>query len=402
MLHKMTSCVELSSQQFGYRENTSTSLAICLLKEVTHKYCSENSKVFACFLDMSKAFERVNHKILLEKMTSLNIPAQIVDLYRAIFKNSHVRVKFQNALSDDWQAIRGVRQGGVTSAFLFSIYIDEILTNISAQPDGCWLGLKRINIQAYADDLVVFCPTVIGLKNLLKLIEENLKRLELKINVEKTKIIIFSKRKYPENTLFFKINDKGIEIVDEYLYLGSIISGNMSEKSSIDRILSKFNKKVGMFFRKFSSIALHIKIELFDSLCMSLYGLDTIYDVKNCSASLRKLGVSYHYALKRLLGFPKHESNHYTCALLEKMTFQHFMKFQKTKFLFWMQSSSSPCLVGLKNYMIKFSAYANGITKSWSNLYDVRGVLDNDLCALRSRIFYVQNREDSSYINHAG
>ena len=58
----------------------------------------------------------------------------------------------------------------------------------------------------------------------------------------------------------------------------------MSEKSSIDRILSKFNKKVGMFFRKFSSIALHIKIELFDSLCMSLYGLDTIYDVKNCSA----------------------------------------------------------------------------------------------------------------------
>merc|ERR1712126_112759 len=127
-----------------------------------------------------------------------------------------------------------------------------------------------------------------------------------------------------------------------------------------------------------------------------------MYDVKNCSASLRKLGVSYHYALKRLLGFPKHESNHYTCALLEKMTFQHYMKFQKTKFLFWMQSSSSPCLVGLKNYMIKFSAYANGITKSWSNLYDVRGVLDNDLCALRSRIFYVQNRENSSYINHAG
>ena len=122
MLDRMSYCVELSSQQFGYRENTSTSLAICLLKEVMQKYCSEKSKVFACFLDLSKAFERVNHKILIDKMTSLNFPVQIVDLYRTIFENSHVRVKYQNALSEDWQAIRGVRQGGVTSAFLFSIY----------------------------------------------------------------------------------------------------------------------------------------------------------------------------------------------------------------------------------------------------------------------------------------
>ena len=47
MLDRMSYCVELSSQQFGYRENTSTSLAICLLKEVMQKYCSEKSKVFA-------------------------------------------------------------------------------------------------------------------------------------------------------------------------------------------------------------------------------------------------------------------------------------------------------------------------------------------------------------------
>ena len=212
--------------------------------------------------------------------------------------------------------------------------------------------------------------------------------------------MIFSKQKYPENTLNFQINDKGIKIVNEYLYLGSIISGNMSEKSSIDRIFSKFNKKVGMFFRKFSSVDLHMKIQLFDSLCMSLYGLETIFNLKNCSAILRKLGVSYHYALKRLLGFPKHESNHYTCALLEKMTFQHFMNFQKTKFLFWMQNSSSPCLVGLKNHMTKFSVYANGISKFWSSDYNVCNVLDNDLCALRSRIFHVQNREHSSYMYH--
>ena len=248
-------------------------------------------------------------------------------------------------------------------------------------------------------DLVVFCPTVKGLKNLLKLIENSLAYLELEVNMGKTKIVVFSKRKYPGNKLNFLINDKNIEIVNEYLYLGTIISGNLSERNAIDRIVSKFNKKVGMFFRKFSSIALHIKMQLFDSLCMSLYGLDTIFDNKNCSEILRKLSVSYHYALKRLLGFPKRESNHYTCMLLEKMTFEHYMNFQKTKFLFWMHNSRSPCLVGLKNYITKFSVYAKGISAFWFSEYHVRNVLDNDLCALRSRISYVQNREDSSYVH---
>ena len=140
-------------------------------------------------------------------------------------------------------------------------------------------------------------------------------------------------------------------------------------------------------------------MQLFDSLCMSLYGLNTIFDTKNCSAILRKLGVSYHYALKRLLGFPKHESNHYTCALLEKMTFEHYMKFEKTKFLFWMHSSKSPCLIGLKSYMTKFSLFAKGISLFWSREYNVRNILENEICALRSRILYIQNREYSSWHN---
>ena len=246
----------------------------------------------------------------------------------------------------------------------------------------------------------MYCPTITGLKNILNVIEDHLTQLELVVNVGKTKIVIFSKRKYPENTLLFKLNDKNIEIVNEYLYLGSIISGNLSEKSALDRICNKFNKKVGMFFRKFSSVALQVKMQLFDSLCMSLYGLNTIFDLKNCSATFRKLSVSYHYALKRLLGFPKHESNHYTCALLEKMTFQHYMKFEKTKFLFWMRNSKSPCLIGLKNYMTMHSVFVQKV-------YHFLGHV-NIMCAMYltmkfvlyvQEFFYVQSREESSWHN---
>ena len=53
--------------------------------------------------------------------------------------------------SDSWVTTRGVSQGGVLSAFLFSLYLDDILTEISAMPVGCRLGINKINVQAYAD-----------------------------------------------------------------------------------------------------------------------------------------------------------------------------------------------------------------------------------------------------------
>ena len=68
-----------------------------------------------------------------------------------------------------------------------SIHSDDILKNVDNQPYGCWSGIRKINIQAYADDIVVFCPTASELRRSIKLI----------VNVTKTKVVIFGKNKKP-------------------------------------------------------------------------------------------------------------------------------------------------------------------------------------------------------------
>ena len=106
-----------------------------------------------------KAFQRVNHAILINKLVLLGLPAYFIGILKSIFSGSSVSVHWQGVLSRQWNVCRGVRQGRVLSAYLFVLYFDEILKEISSMPCGCRLGLSKVNAQAYADDVVICRPT---------------------------------------------------------------------------------------------------------------------------------------------------------------------------------------------------------------------------------------------------
>ena len=117
----LKSKIHMSRHQFGYREYTSTVLAANILKETTYSCIRNKSTVYSCFLDMSKAFERVNHSLLLKKLQSFNVNPCIIKLLENVFKNSTASVFYNNCFSKKWTIRRGCRQGGVLSAFLFSV-----------------------------------------------------------------------------------------------------------------------------------------------------------------------------------------------------------------------------------------------------------------------------------------
>ena len=150
----------ICSAQFGYRSGASTILATALLKETIGCNIEDGSSVYSCFLDMSKAFERVNHDLLLSKLANMGLPTHFVRIFKYVYAQIAVKVRVNESFSDSWRICRGVRQGGITSAFLFNIYIDDILSSISNFKVGCFLGFKRVNIQTYADDIVLLSLTV--------------------------------------------------------------------------------------------------------------------------------------------------------------------------------------------------------------------------------------------------
>ena len=183
--------VKLSVNQFAYRKL----LEITCLKETFMSNIDHQDAVYACFLDMSKAFERVNHSLLLDKLKNRGIPEFVINIYKSIFRDSEIQVCYNNCMSNSWNIARGIiRQGGVTSALLFNIYIDEILSKMKDLNIGCRMGISKVNVQAYADDLVLLNPTSSGLKKLIDYLSDLLDIHELKINTDKTKVVIFSKK----------------------------------------------------------------------------------------------------------------------------------------------------------------------------------------------------------------
>ena len=92
----------LSPYQFGYRQDSSTNVATALLKETINKYVSGGSSVHTSFIDLSKAFERINHDILINKLVLLGLPAYFIDILKSIFSGSSVSVHWQGVLSRQW------------------------------------------------------------------------------------------------------------------------------------------------------------------------------------------------------------------------------------------------------------------------------------------------------------
>ena len=132
----------------------------------------------------------------------MNLPRKLYILIRYILANSFASVQVGKFQSASWRISRGVRQGGVLSAYLFNIYINSILECVSSNENGCKLGIEKRNVQAYADDIVMFCPTSSGLQELINVFTEQCIEHELVINYGKTKALKFVR---PDDSVFMYV-----------------------------------------------------------------------------------------------------------------------------------------------------------------------------------------------------
>ena len=94
--------------------------------------------VFGCFLDASKAFDRVSHLKLFSKLLEKNLPPTIIRVLFSCYRDQKSSVLWNKALSENFSVSNGVRQGGFLSPILFIFYIDALLTRLESQAVGCY------------------------------------------------------------------------------------------------------------------------------------------------------------------------------------------------------------------------------------------------------------------------
>ena len=130
------------------------------------KYKSLNGGMFMCFLDASKAFDRVKHSVLFNKLTRRSVPGYIVSSWVTGMPSKQCESDGEIAFRVRF-GLNGVRQGGILSPYLFNVYMDDLSCLLNCCNTGCVSGDTIINHLMYADDLVLISPSATGMKELL-------------------------------------------------------------------------------------------------------------------------------------------------------------------------------------------------------------------------------------------
>ena len=130
-----------------------------------------------CAIDLTKAYDKVNHNSLYMKLMKRDIPLQLLELLENWLSDSLACVKWGSSWSHIFNITLGVRQGSVLSPLLFAVYIDDIGR----------LQNNRIGtfVVMYADDILLLAPSVTALQKLLWVCEQELDSIDMAINAKK-------------------------------------------------------------------------------------------------------------------------------------------------------------------------------------------------------------------------
>ena len=130
MLTRLTEYLEKSKiiyeHQFGFQKNRSTTLAVLDLNTRITKALDRGNYAASVFLNFAKAFDMVNHQILLSKLENYGIRGPAKDWFESYLKSRHQIVKIGDTLSDKMQIACGVPQGSILGPILFLLYINDI------------------------------------------------------------------------------------------------------------------------------------------------------------------------------------------------------------------------------------------------------------------------------------
>ncbi|RUS74522.1 hypothetical protein EGW08_017710 [Elysia chlorotica] len=223
---------EVSEQQAGFRKESGTREAIFNLKILAEKHIEMQKDIYACFIDYSKAFDSVKHNELIQAMQKTDIDSNDIALISHLYWTQKTKIRIGNELSNDVDIKKGVRQGCVLSPSLFNLYTEYIFREIDTVP-GLKINGENINNLRYADDTVLLAESQNDLQNLVTIIEEHSGKYGLLMNVKKTKVMVISKKEPPKTEI--KVKGKSIEQIDQFVYLGQLITTDGRSDSEIKR-----------------------------------------------------------------------------------------------------------------------------------------------------------------------
>jgi hypothetical protein len=263
----------LNPAQFGFRKSLSCELALNTLVETLRNALDDGDDAMVVMLDFTKAFDTVDHALLLFKLTYYGFDDKLILLIKNYLTNRTIKVKVNDAISHSKTINIGVPQGSVLGPLLFIIFINDM----------CLLKLNS-KIMLFADDTTIsargpnpeFIITL--LEEDLKLITEWLQHNKLILNVSKSQAMCFNSNqklllKTQENRLKLSIRcDKhSISLSKQVKLLGVVLDNKLSFGPQTAALVNKVNNKTALLKKSLFLFTPHFRPILYKIFIQSLF-----------------------------------------------------------------------------------------------------------------------------------
>ena len=267
------------NNQYGFREGHSTQLAALELHSRVHDALNSKENPFCLFLDLSKAFDLIDYKILLDKLKCYGFSDMALKLCHDYLSNRKQFVEFGNEQSDMISTTRGIAQGSILGPLYFLIYINDFYTVTSkfsyiiyADDTSLYSTLEAFDSNNTGDINLISHNINSELSKVLKWLETN----KLQLNVSKTKLMCFRVRQktlanYPD----IQLGDECIHAVSNFSFLGIIFDEYLSWSVHTKNLSIKLSKSIGIMNRLKNEVPFTVLKIIFNSLFNSHinYGL---------------------------------------------------------------------------------------------------------------------------------
>lgn len=259
--------------QYGFRKNHSTDLAILDIHDKITTAIAKKQFIVGVLLDLSKAFDTLDHTILLHKLEHNGVRGTPLAWFSDYLSNRQQYTESEHYKSDILNLQCGVPQGSILGPLLFLIYINDV-THVS--PNLSYILFADDTTLLYADDNLdrIFTVYNTELPKLINWLRSN----KLSINISKTNYIVFhSKKKKLVNKANHKIviDNKIIEKKSYVKFLGIFLDEHLTWNQQSNHVHSNISRILGIMYKLKDSLPLNALLLLYKSFILShlLYGV---------------------------------------------------------------------------------------------------------------------------------
>ena len=295
----------LNEKQFGFRPNHSTYMAIIELVDKVANAVEKNETTIGIFLDLSKAFDTINHDILLYKLEHYGFRGIVLDWFKSYLHNRKQFVRYKMHDSNKKVIKCGVPQGSILGPLLFILYINDIVNTTSL-----------LELILFADDTtLLFSHPDIASKNCI--INNELQEIcnwfqanKLSVNAKKTNYMVLgtcqstskiidanqdtdsthdSQPTSSKAKLDIKLDGVSLNRVSSTKFLGVIIDENLTWKNHIDAISKTISRNIGMMTKLKHFVPENILYTLYCTLVLPYINYGILIWGNTCTTYLEKI-----------------------------------------------------------------------------------------------------------------